>query len=82
MAVGVRGEIEVSLARHDNMHAVFERRNGEPVRRVHAGLRGDQNPRANAGVRRSGLKRGKQAEQQESANKASFNKRADRWCFA
>jgi hypothetical protein len=64
----MHGEIEMGLAGHDDMHVVVQMRNGEPVRRIQAGLRRDECPGAEpgpkAGVCHSRLEGGKQSEKQ------------------
>jgi len=39
VSVPIRSEIEMGFARHDYMHAALHVCNGEPIRRIQAGLR-------------------------------------------
>jgi hypothetical protein len=60
----IRGEIKAAFSRHDYMHSVMKRCNGEPVRRIQTGLRGNERPGANARVCHSRLETRKQYKQQ------------------
>ena len=51
MSVPFRSEIDMGFARHDDMHPIMNRCDGELVGRFKRRLRGDERPRADAGVR-------------------------------
>lgn len=73
LPIRVRNEIDVGFAGHHDMFGAMDGRQRESVWRVEAGLRRHQSPGADAWVNRSRLDGGKQGEQQEDANVASFN---------
>ena len=69
-----RREFEVSFARHDEMHSIVKRCDGELVCRIQGGLRRDERPGANARIRGSRIRESRlnggkqQSEQYEFTN--------------
>jgi hypothetical protein len=68
MSVRLGGEVEVGLARHDDVHFMFQGCDGEFVGRIQGRLCGDELPGTNAGVSGSRLNSGEQQEQRETEN--------------
>jgi hypothetical protein len=75
VSVRIRGEIEMGFARHDDMRPAMQRCNGQPVRRIQAGLCREKRPGTEPGpkvrVCSSRLYCGKHSEQQDGTNRSS-----------
>ena len=56
MSIEFRGEIEAGLARHDDMHSIELRCDGEFIRRIQSRLRRHKRPVANARILRSKIR--------------------------
>jgi hypothetical protein len=63
VSVPFRSKIDTGFPRHDYMHAIMPRRDGQFVGRVQGRLRRDERPGANAGVGCSGVNGGNQYKQ-------------------